>query len=270
MEMMGSKMEDGKLTASGGLAPARCPGLITRLRSPCLAASGAGKGAVQGAAERKFAAAREALRAAKCRARAHAGCARAEWSRQNSKCEASRTLDLGGVALRRGATWRLRAPRRPSRFAPACAYESAYSAAQSALDRVEAAASRALMLEPDYELVHIVAILAPTFGRTRGQLRGAAGSSIEWPACRTRASLVEAEEAEATARCAWRASESSSNLGGSNSPTPNYPKNHVKKNKLTLPICKRDYVTHSRDRVQRKFRFPVFSKAPFDNNFLVI
>eukprot|EP01050_Picozoa_sp_SAG11_P007123 SAG11_NODE_582_length_8353_cov_28.953356_7_plen_307_part_01 len=38
--------------------------------------------------------------------------------------------------------------------------------------------------------------------------------------------------------------ESSSNLGGSNSPTPNYPKNHVKKIKLTLPICKRDYVTH--------------------------
>eukprot|EP01050_Picozoa_sp_SAG11_P018148 SAG11_NODE_2700_length_3076_cov_20.676520_1_plen_153_part_10 len=34
----------------------------------------------------------------------------------------------------------------------------------------------------------------------------------------------------------------------------------LKKIKLTLPICKRDYVTHSRDRVQRKFRFPVLSK----------
>eukprot|EP01050_Picozoa_sp_SAG11_P053153 SAG11_NODE_31209_length_293_cov_7.206186_1_plen_56_part_10 len=32
---------------------------------------------------------------------------------------------------------------------------------------------------------------------------------------------------------------SSSNLGGSGAPTPNYPKNHVKKIKLTLPICKR-------------------------------
>jgi len=63
---------------------------------------------------------------------------------------------------------------------------------------------------------------------------------------------------------------SSSNLEGPGAPTPNYPKNHVKKIKLTLPICKRDYVTHSRDRVQRKFRFPVFSKAPFDYNFLVI
>eukprot|EP01050_Picozoa_sp_SAG11_P031509 SAG11_NODE_9819_length_878_cov_1.863928_1_plen_97_part_00 len=57
---MGLKMEDGKLTASGGLAPARCPGLITSLLSPCLAASGAGKVAVQGAAEQKFAAAKPA------------------------------------------------------------------------------------------------------------------------------------------------------------------------------------------------------------------
>jgi hypothetical protein len=62
-------------------------------------------------------------------------------------------------------------------------------------------------MDQDYELVHIVARLAPSFGRTRGRLRGAAGSSLEWPASRMRASLVEAEEAEATARCAWRASE---------------------------------------------------------------
>jgi hypothetical protein len=194
-------------TASGGLALARCPGLVMSLRPPCLAAPGAGQVAAQVAAEQKFVAAREALRVARCRARAHTRCARATWSRQSRACEAPRTLDLGGVALRRGAARRMRAPRRSPRRAPAGAYEAAHAAALTAMEGVESAACRAMVLEPDYELVHIVARLAPSFGRTRGQLRGAAGALIEWPASRTRASLVEAEEAEATARCAWRASE---------------------------------------------------------------
>eukprot|EP01050_Picozoa_sp_SAG11_P041316 SAG11_NODE_18449_length_490_cov_57.552430_1_plen_138_part_10 len=117
------------------------------------------------------------------------------------------TLDLGGVASWRGAARRMRAPRRPPRCAPTGAFEATYAAALTAYGGVDAAARRALDLEPDYDLVHIVARLAPVFGRTRGRLRGAAGSFVEWPASRTRASLVEAEEAEATARCAWRASE---------------------------------------------------------------
>eukprot|EP01050_Picozoa_sp_SAG11_P016396 SAG11_NODE_2234_length_3654_cov_7.757806_1_plen_88_part_00 len=63
---------------------------------------------------------------------------------------------------------------------------------------------------------------------------------------------------------------SSSNLGGSNSLTPNYPKIMLKKSYSTLPIGKRDNVAHSRDRAKRKFRFIVFSEAPLDYNFLVI
>eukprot|EP01050_Picozoa_sp_SAG11_P012873 SAG11_NODE_1462_length_4866_cov_4.910216_1_plen_144_part_10 len=64
----------------------------------------------------------------------------------------------------------------------------------------------------DYSLVYDVVALAPSFGRTRGVLRGAAGYSLVWPACRTRASLAEARVAEAKARRAWRASETSLEL----------------------------------------------------------
>ena len=53
-------------------------------------------------------------------------------------------------------------------------------------------------------------------------------------------------------------------------PPKKYPKIMLKNLNSTLPICKRDNVTHSRGWVRRKFRFPVFSKAPFDYNFLVI
>eukprot|EP01050_Picozoa_sp_SAG11_P001591 SAG11_NODE_70_length_18450_cov_14.704975_12_plen_173_part_00 len=59
----------------------------------------------------------------------------------------------------------------------------------------------------DYSLVHDVVALAPSFGRTRGVLRGAAGYQLVWPASRTRASLADARVAEAKARRAWRASE---------------------------------------------------------------
>jgi len=63
------------------------------------------------------------------------------------------------------------------------------------------------MMTVKYDLIYVVMRLAPSFGRTRGKLRGAAGYRLEWPASRTRACLAEAEEAEETARCAWRASK---------------------------------------------------------------
>jgi hypothetical protein len=198
--------EETTAVASGGLALARCPGLIASLRPPRLAAPGAGHDVTPATAEQKFAVAREALRVARCRARTHRADVRAAWSRTGGECAAPGTLHLGGVVFRRGAPRRC-AARRPPRRAPDGAYEAAHVAARSANDGVEAAARRAMMMDQDYELVHIVARLAPSFGRTRGRLRGAAGSSLEWPASRMRASLVEAEEAEATARCAWRASE---------------------------------------------------------------
>eukprot|EP01050_Picozoa_sp_SAG11_P027383 SAG11_NODE_6911_length_1226_cov_2.850932_1_plen_94_part_00 len=59
----------------------------------------------------------------------------------------------------------------------------------------------------EYDLVYTVMRLAPSFGRTRGRLWGAVGYQVEWPACRTRASLADARAAEAAARRAWRASE---------------------------------------------------------------
>jgi hypothetical protein len=195
-----------EMTASCGLAPTRCPGLIASLRSPRLAAPGAGHDVTPATAEQKFVVAREALRVARCRARTHGAGVRAAWSRTGGECAAPGTLHLGGVVLRRGAPRRCAARRSPRR-APDGAYEAAHTAACSAIDGVEAAVRRAMMMDQDYELVHIVARLAPSFGRTRGRLRGAAGSSLEWPASRVRASLVEAEEAEATAHCAWRASE---------------------------------------------------------------
>ena len=49
--------------ASGGLAPARCPGLLVSLRSPRLAAPGAGLAHTAVATKRSFVAAGEALRA---------------------------------------------------------------------------------------------------------------------------------------------------------------------------------------------------------------
>ena len=86
------------MTASDGLAPARCPGLVSSLRSPRPAALGAGHATTPATAELKFAAAREALRVARGRARTHGRCVRALRSRPNGECAALGTLTLGGVA----------------------------------------------------------------------------------------------------------------------------------------------------------------------------
>eukprot|EP01050_Picozoa_sp_SAG11_P067433 SAG11_NODE_48086_length_125_cov_117.692308_1_plen_41_part_11 len=40
----------------------------------------------------------------------------------------------------------------------------------------------AVQMQVDYDLIYIVMRLAPSFGRTRGKLRGAAGYRLEWPA----------------------------------------------------------------------------------------
>ena len=57
-------MTELEMTASGGLAPARCPGLIASLRPPRLAAPGAGHDVTPVTAEQKFVVARGALRVA--------------------------------------------------------------------------------------------------------------------------------------------------------------------------------------------------------------
>jgi hypothetical protein len=202
--------EEKTEVASGGLAPARCPGLIMSLRTSRLAALGAGRGdAKRATTELKSAEARVALRVAQCHGRIHDE----RWtcptrSRLSGGRAAPRTLTPGGVAGRRGTTG-CRTRRQPPRYAQIGAYEAAYEATRSAYEGVETTARCVRALDQDYHLIHATARLAPSFGRTRGWLRGAAGSEIEWPACRTRASLVEAERAEEAARCAWRASERS-------------------------------------------------------------
>jgi len=204
--------ELAKIVASGGLAPARCPGLIASLRSLRLAAPGAGQGKhTPAAARRSFAAASETLRAAQGRLRNCNGKqVRGRRSRTGAKGAAPRTLVSGGVSPDRGAARRPRARREQPRYAQSGAYEAALLAARAALDGAETAARRmAVQMQVDYDLIYIVMRLAPSFGRTRGKLRGAAGYRLEWPASRTRACLAEAEEAEETARCAWRASERS-------------------------------------------------------------
>eukprot|EP01050_Picozoa_sp_SAG11_P023985 SAG11_NODE_4984_length_1703_cov_2.989401_1_plen_113_part_10 len=55
--------ETAAMTASDGLAPARCGGLLVSLSTPRLAALGAGPAHTAAAARRSFAAAGEALRA---------------------------------------------------------------------------------------------------------------------------------------------------------------------------------------------------------------
>eukprot|EP01050_Picozoa_sp_SAG11_P007700 SAG11_NODE_650_length_7931_cov_9.512385_9_plen_99_part_01 len=97
------KMTELEMTASGGLASARCPGLIASLRPARLAAPGAGHDVTPVTAEQKFVVAREALRVARCRARTHRAGVRAAWSRMGGECAAPGTLHLGGVVLRRGA-----------------------------------------------------------------------------------------------------------------------------------------------------------------------
>jgi hypothetical protein len=195
-------MPETELVVSDGLAPARCP------RALRLAATGAGlvEDDTPAAARRKFAAAGEALREARSRQCARNGKrARGTRGRGGRRCAAPGTLDPGGVASRRGA----RRPRwRPPRYAPRGEYEAAHRAALTAFREV-AAAARCITAQArsDYDLVYKVMDLAPSFGRTRGKVRGAGGSTLEWRAARTRASLAEAEEAAGIACGAWRASE---------------------------------------------------------------
>eukprot|EP01050_Picozoa_sp_SAG11_P004125 SAG11_NODE_254_length_11587_cov_4.312913_16_plen_556_part_00 len=202
-----TKMPAGEetLKASDGLAPARCGGLMMSLFTPRLAAPGAGRGtntmaAADRAAEQKFAAAGEALRVEQSRMGACGGRqGLIAWSSSSAGYAAPGTLIPGGAAARRS-------PRHARRGG--C--QVACSTARTALKEAEAAARRIeAKYEVDYDLIYTTMRLAPSFGRTRGQLRGAAGHSIEWPACRTRASLVEAEEAAVTAELAWRLSEQS-------------------------------------------------------------
>ena len=198
-------MQDTRMAvASDGLAPARC----STLRALRLAATGAelaGDG-TPAAAKRKFAAAGEALREARSRQCARNGKrARGTRGRRGRRCAASGTLDLGGAASRRG----VRRPRwRPPRYAQRCEYEAAHRTALTAFQEVAAAARHIVaQARSDYDLVYKVVGLAPSFGRTRGKVRGAGGSMLEWRAARTRASLAEAEEAAGNACVAWRASE---------------------------------------------------------------
>eukprot|EP01050_Picozoa_sp_SAG11_P024440 SAG11_NODE_5199_length_1632_cov_47.477495_2_plen_494_part_01 len=199
--------------ASGGLAPARCPGLVMSLRSPRLAALGAGLvDDTTAAAARRVAAAGEVLRAAQDRARARGGWrVRATWSRTDQQCVASGTLVPGGAASGRGhrqCARRRRTRRRPPKYAQRSAYEGAHRLAWKAFEGVAAVARRmARQFQVDYDLVYLVMRLAPSFGRTRGILRGAGGYRLEWPASRTRASLAQAEEAAEAAHHALRMSE---------------------------------------------------------------
>jgi hypothetical protein len=199
--------------ASGGLAPARCPGLLVSLRSPRLAAPGAGLvDDTTAAATRRVAAAGEVLREAQDRARARdGGRVRATWSRAGQQCVAPGTLVPGGVASRWGhrqCARRRRTRRRPPTYSRRSEYEGAHNLAWSAFEGVAAVARRmAAQIQVDYDLVYVVMRLAPSFGRTRGTLRGAGGYRLEWPASRTRASLARAEEAAEAAHCALRLSE---------------------------------------------------------------
>ena len=152
-----------------------------------------------------------ALRDAQSQVRAYdEGQARATRSAQAGCGVVPRTLVPGGVAAALAAARKPRPAKRPPRF-PAWSrreLEGAYTAALDAHDGGRAAEARMMVrARVDYDLVYTVMRLAPSFGRTRGRLRGAAGYWVEWPACRTRASLADARAAEAAARRAWGASE---------------------------------------------------------------
>eukprot|EP01050_Picozoa_sp_SAG11_P017738 SAG11_NODE_2591_length_3188_cov_40.194238_1_plen_544_part_00 len=204
--------EETTAVASGGLALARCPGLIASLRPPRLAAPGAGQGEhTTAAARRSFAAASATLRVMMAQGwlrTCNGKQVRGTRSSISARGAAPRTLTQGGAALGRGVARWPRARRVQPYYAPRGAYEAAHLAARAAYDGVETAARRmSTMMTVKYDLIYVVMRLAPSFGRTRGKLRGAAGYRLEWPASRTRACLAEAEEAEETARCAWRASK---------------------------------------------------------------
>eukprot|EP01050_Picozoa_sp_SAG11_P001593 SAG11_NODE_70_length_18450_cov_14.704975_14_plen_88_part_00 len=63
MELVALEEGTAEMTASDGLAPARCGGLLASLLTPCLAAPGAGLAHTAVETERSFVAAGEALRA---------------------------------------------------------------------------------------------------------------------------------------------------------------------------------------------------------------
>ena len=187
------------LQASDGLAPARCGGLKVSLFTPRLAAPRAGRGTnTTAAVEQEFTAAGEALRGAQGRMGACGG-RQVLFARSGLSAGgvAPRTLIPGGAADRR-SPWHAR---RGGCEVARSAARATFLEADDAVGRMEVA------FEEGYNLIYATMRLAPSFGRTRGRLRGAAGHTLEWPACRTRATLVEAEEAEATAELAWRMSE---------------------------------------------------------------
>jgi len=200
------------MVASDGLAPARCEGLLTSLFAPRPAAPGAGQECTSAAVERSFA---DAVRGrhemygqvSDCGGRQ----ARATWRGIDERGIALRTLAPGSVASVGGAT-RLRAVRRQPGRLPQLAgvggYEEVRRHVCAAFDGVDAATKRLTAVARDkYSLVYDVMHLAPNFGRSRGQLRGAAGGFLSLGAGRTRVNLAEAKIAVMSARCAWRASE---------------------------------------------------------------
>ena len=201
-----------EMVASDGLAPARCGGLLTSLSASRPAALGAGQASASAAAKRSFAAAvrgRHAVcgRASDC----DGGHELATWSGTDGQGIALRTLDSGSVAT----TLKAACPRaawQSTRGLPRVAglrdYEEVRKEVCDTFGGVEKAVRR-LMAEAKskYALVYDVVRLAPNFGRSRGRLRGAAGSSLLLGAGRTRMSLVEAKIALVSARCAWRSSE---------------------------------------------------------------
>ena len=162
--MAGMEAEEATLRASDGLAPARCGGLRMSLFAPCLAARGAGSRTnTTAAAEQMSAAAGEALHVVQSRMGACGG-RQVPITRSSPSAggAAPGTLVPGGVAARRS-------PRHTRRGG--C--EVACSAARAALQEVEAVVRRMeVQYEVGYDLIYITTRLAPSFGRTRGQLRG--------------------------------------------------------------------------------------------------
>eukprot|EP01050_Picozoa_sp_SAG11_P007794 SAG11_NODE_660_length_7893_cov_4.055042_9_plen_241_part_00 len=202
--------------ASDGLALARCGGLSMRLSKPGLAALGAGSTHTAATTKGIFVAAEEALRGAQSQGRAcGGGQARATRSCRGRRGAAPRTRHSGGAVAGWGEDRRRPRPTwRHSRLTTwgRSELESALSVVFVAVHGGRAAEARMAERARDYSLVYDVVALAPSFGRTRGVLRAAAGYSLVWPASRTRASLAEARVAAAKARRAWRASETSLEL----------------------------------------------------------
>eukprot|EP01050_Picozoa_sp_SAG11_P002854 SAG11_NODE_149_length_14661_cov_10.031658_7_plen_180_part_00 len=150
------------LQASDGLAPAQCGGLLMSLSKPRLAAPRAGLGANTTAAERKSAAASEAL----CVAQSRMGACGGRQKLIGRSGLRAGTLIPGGATARRSPFYSRR-----------CGYEVVRSAARATLAEAEAVVGRmGVKYGVGYDLIYTTMRLAPSFGRTRGRLRGAAGS----------------------------------------------------------------------------------------------